>query len=199
MDRQIFKKTLEFLKFLNNLKKQKEDGIKMNDKMDKRTDVEESNNFKEGERNKEEEEEGKFEEEGRNEERLKEKGMQIKEEIGPKRKEGGKQEVGKKEEMKREGGGKEEEGDRRRARGEKVKREEGLFEMIFDKEIRFEIFTHLLRFFCNLTHINKEAQEFLLKEDYLFLLLGFTNFDEENPLMKEWSIFLIRNLTESKI
>lgn len=101
-----------------------------------------------------------------------------------------------KEKAKKEEGGKKEENGRREGGGNK-EGEGWLYDCILDQEVRFEIFTHLLRFFCNMTHINKEAHEFVLKEDYLLLLLGFTNLDEENPLMKEWSIFLIRNLTES--
>lgn len=72
-----------------------------------------------------------------------------------------------------------------------------LYNEFLEKETRYELIINFLKFFSNNVHLNQLAKDFILKEDYLFLLLGFTNLDEENPLMREWSIVLIRNLTES--
>ena len=72
------------------------------------------------------------------------------------------------------------------------------FEKIFADECKYELITMMIRFISNVVHLYKEPQDFILKENYLYLVLGFTHLDEKNPLMKEWTIVMIRNLTESK-
>ncbi len=53
----------------------------------------------------------------------------------------------------------------------------------------------LLRILCNILHINKKAGDFILDNNYLTLCLSFTKLDENNTFQKEWTIVLIRNLT----
>ena len=55
----------------------------------------------------------------------------------------------------------------------------------------------LLRIICNIIHIYKDPQNFILDNGYLILCLSFTVMDENNQLQKEWTVVLIRNLTES--
>ena len=74
----------------------------------------------------------------------------------------------------------------------------GKYEIFFEDEGKYELISTIIRIISNVVHLNKEAQDFLLKENYLYLVLGFTFLDEKNPLMKEWSVVLIRYLTESK-
>ena len=73
------------------------------------------------------------------------------------------------------------------------------FDIIFEGECKYELITMIIRLISNVVHLNKEAQDFILKENYLYLVLGFTYLDEKNPMMKETTIVLIRYLTESNI
>jgi len=72
------------------------------------------------------------------------------------------------------------------------------YDILFDDEGKYELISTIIRIISNVVHLNKEAQDFILNENYLYLVLGFTFLDEKNPLMKEWSVVLIRYLTESK-
>lgn len=68
---------------------------------------------------------------------------------------------------------------------------------IIQENAFFELYLNFLRFFSNLVHINRALQDFILDNNYLIMLLNFTGIDENNPYIREWSIVLIRNLTES--
>jgi hypothetical protein len=77
------------------------------------------------------------------------------------------------------------------------KKGNNLLNEIFEKESRFEVFTTILRLISNMVHIHEEAQNFLVEKKCIILLLNFTNLDDDNPLCREWSVVLIKNLTES--
>lgn len=72
-----------------------------------------------------------------------------------------------------------------------------LYQNIFDGESNYELLTAIIRLLSNSVHLYPKAQNFILNENFLYLVLSFTYIDEKNPLMKEWTIVLIRNLTES--
>ncbi len=69
---------------------------------------------------------------------------------------------------------------------------------IFEEDGYFELYLNFLRLTANIVHINPVAQDYISDNDYLFLLMSFTVVDPKNPFIREWSIVLIRNLTESK-
>jgi hypothetical protein len=57
--------------------------------------------------------------------------------------------------------------------------------------------SNIIRLISNLCHINKFTQDLILDEGYLNLCLNFTEMNDLNPLARDWSIILIRNLTDS--
>jgi len=67
---------------------------------------------------------------------------------------------------------------------------------IIKEDIYFELYLNLLRLMSNVVHLNPVAQNYILNNNYLLLLINFSVIDETNPYIKEWSIILIRNLTE---
>ena len=73
------------------------------------------------------------------------------------------------------------------------------YDILFEGECKYELITTIIKFISNVVHLYKEAQDFILNENYLYLVISFSHIDEKNPLMKEWSVVLIRNLTESII
>lgn len=72
-----------------------------------------------------------------------------------------------------------------------------LYESLFgDYEGIFGLFTTFIRLIGNLVHLNKKAQGIVLEGNFLYMVISFTGLDEKNPLIREWSIVLIRYLTE---
>lgn len=71
------------------------------------------------------------------------------------------------------------------------------FETMTHSDHHYEIFSSIIRLCSNLVHINKEAQDTLLKNNQLKLFLCVSESNEENPMVREWSVVLVRNLTES--
>jgi len=70
---------------------------------------------------------------------------------------------------------------------------------VFDEDGYFELYLNFLRLISNIVHINLAAQNYISENNYLYLLLSFTVIDPKNPYIREWSIILIKNLTEGKI
>jgi len=68
---------------------------------------------------------------------------------------------------------------------------------IIEEDGYFELYLNFMRLTTNIVHINPVAQDYIYDNDYLFLLLSFTVIDTNNPYIREWSILLIKNLTES--
>eukprot|EP01016_Furgasonia_blochmanni_P004828 TRINITY_DN11867_c0_g1_i4.p1 TRINITY_DN11867_c0_g1~~TRINITY_DN11867_c0_g1_i4.p1 ORF type:complete len:548 (-),score=69.79 TRINITY_DN11867_c0_g1_i4:268-1911(-) len=68
--------------------------------------------------------------------------------------------------------------------------------LIADRENLIEIKTHFVRFLANLTHLNHAFVDAVVENKLLTRLLNYTDIDEHNPMLKEWSIVLIRNITE---
>ncbi|KAL4490906.1 hypothetical protein ABPG72_008642 [Tetrahymena utriculariae] len=69
--------------------------------------------------------------------------------------------------------------------------------LYFSAESYQDIFSNIMRFLSNAVHINREAQDFILQNGYLISCLNQTYMDETNPLQREWSVILIRNLCDS--
>jgi len=69
---------------------------------------------------------------------------------------------------------------------------------VIEEDGYFELYLNFMRLTSNVVHINPTAQDYIYDNDYLFLLLSFTVVDVNNPYIREWSIVLIKNLTESK-
>jgi len=68
---------------------------------------------------------------------------------------------------------------------------------VFDEDGYFELYLNFLRLISNIVHINLAAQNYISENNYLYLLLSFTVIDPKNPYIREWSIILIKNLTEA--
>ncbi|EAR92917.2 spinocerebellar ataxia type 10 domain protein (macronuclear) [Tetrahymena thermophila SB210] len=69
--------------------------------------------------------------------------------------------------------------------------------LYFSAESYQDIFSNIMRFLSNVVHINREAQDYILQNGYLLSCLNQTYMDETNPLQREWSVMLIRNLCDS--
>ena len=70
---------------------------------------------------------------------------------------------------------------------------------VIAEDTYFELYLNLLRLLSNIAHINPLVQNYILQNDYLLLLLNFAKFDAKNPYIREWSIVLIRNLTDGNL
>ncbi|KRX10631.1 Armadillo-type fold [Pseudocohnilembus persalinus] len=86
----------------------------------------------------------------------------------------------------------------RQIQDEIIKQKLKLFQKVFDSCLSEELFSNTLRVLSNLTHIQKPVQDYISQNNYLQDCLSFSSGVEvHDPLSREWSIVLIRNLCDS--